>query len=74
MTADVSLLWGSIWRDEHLAELLELLRAPDLFREEGKLHGMEELVVELVRLLEIFLLHLVSYLTVFAVRVWCFRK
>ena len=74
MTVNVSLLWGSIWRDEHLAELLELLWTPYLLSEEGKLYDVEELVVELVRLLEIFLLHLVSYLTVFAVRVWCFRK
>ena len=67
--ASVSLLWGSVWRDEHLAKLLELLRTPYLLREEWKLNDVEELVVELVRLLQVLLLHLVPYLTMLAVRV-----
>ena len=70
MTADVSLLWGSIWRDEHLAELLELLWPTHLFCKQGQPDDVEELIVELVCFGEVFLLHLVANFAVFAVRIY----
>ena len=69
-----SLLWRRVRSDEHLAEVLEFCRATDLLGKERELYDVEKFIVELVRLFEVLLLHLVSYLTVFAVRVWCFRK
>lgn len=53
--------------DEHLAELLELGRPADLLGEERELDDVEELVVELVRLVQVLLLHLVPDLAVLAV-------
>ena len=49
-------------------ELLELVGAADLLCEERELHDVEEVVVELVRFVEVLLLHLVAHLAVFAVR------
>ena len=64
------LLWGRVRFDEHLAELLELLRSPNLLSEEWELNDMEELVIKLVGFFEILLLHLVPHLAVLTVRVW----
>ena len=59
--------------NKHLAELLQSLRPSDLFREKRKLNYMEEFVVEFVGLVEILLLHSVSYAAVLAVGVWQIR-
>ena len=66
------LLWGHVRFDEHLAELLELLRSPNLLGEKWELDDVEELVVKLVSFFEVLLLHLVSHLAVLAVRVWLY--
>lgn len=63
------LLLGLVWLNQHLAEFLELLRTANLLSEEGKLDDVEELVIKLVRLIQILLLHGVPDATVLAVGV-----
>ena len=53
--------------NEHVAKVLQFLRSTDFLCEQRKLDDMEEFVVEFVSLVQIFLLHLVANITMFAV-------
>jgi hypothetical protein len=61
------LLWRHVWLNEHIAEVFQLLGASDFLREQRELDDVEEFVVEFVGFVQIFLLHLVTNVTVFAV-------
>lgn len=54
--------------NKHLAELPQLLRATDFLSEQRKLDDVEEFVVKFMCFAQIFLLHLVTHVAVFAVR------
>ena len=58
---------------EHLAKFLQFLRPADFFREKRELDYVEEFVVKFMSLVEILLLHSVSYAAVLAVGVWQIR-
>ena len=51
----------------HLAELLDLLDSSNLVREQRQLQDMEIVLIQLERLVEILLLHLVSNATLLAI-------
>ena len=53
--------------NQHPRELFEFFRTPYFLCQERQRYNVEELVIELMRLGQVFLLHLVAYLTVFAV-------
>lgn len=61
------ILRWNIRLNKHLAKLLQLFRASYFFCQEGKQDDMEKLVVELMCLIEVFLLHFVTNATVFAI-------
>ena len=52
---------------KHVAKFLELGRSADFLCKERELNNVEELVVEFVGFVEVFLLHFVPDVTVFTV-------
>jgi len=54
--------------DEHLAKVFQFLGSTNLLCEQRELDDVEEFVVEFVSFVQIFLLHFVANITVFAVR------
>lgn len=61
------LLLRIVWLNEHLAELLQLLRTADFLSEKRELDDMEEFLIKFMGLVEILLLHGVPNTAVFAI-------
>lgn len=64
---DLSLLLRHIRFYQHFAELFELLWAPHFLRQQWELDDVEEVVIKFVRLVQVFLLHVVPYAAVLAI-------
>lgn len=63
----LALISRLIWLHQHLAKGLQLLWTSYFLCEEWKFDDVEELLVQLVRLLKVFLLHRSSYTAMLAV-------